>query len=180
VTDRSSAQALRKGRSPLSKAGGPGADDCALLGIGEAAARLGVSDRALRYYEQIGLLVPSGHTPGGLRRYSESDLARVRRIRELQSLLGLNLEEVRAVLANEDRLTALREEYRSAETDPERRRELLVEALEIRAQLRATVAAKISALRRFLADLDASTERSRALLAEGAPPAGEPAGGTPA
>ena len=44
-----------------------------LLGIGAAAQRLGVSERALRYYQQIGLIVPASTTPGGLRRYSESD-----------------------------------------------------------------------------------------------------------
>ncbi|MGH8921747.1 MAG: MerR family transcriptional regulator, partial [Actinomycetes bacterium] len=62
--------------------------DGPLLGIGKAAEELGVSERALRYYQQIGLLTPSGRTPGGLRRYSAADLDRVRRIRELQRLLG--------------------------------------------------------------------------------------------
>src|ERR1700722_5342834 len=82
-----------------------------LLGIGAAAARLGVSGRALRYYQQIGLIAPAGTTPGGLRRYSESDLARVARIRELQTLLGLNLDEIAVVLRNEDRLPPLRACY---------------------------------------------------------------------
>ena len=40
------------------------------LGIGAAAEKAGVSQRALRYYQQIGLLTPCGCTPGGLRRYS--------------------------------------------------------------------------------------------------------------
>lgn len=143
------------------------ADQVACLGIGEAAGRLGVSERALRYYEQIGLLAPSGHTPGGLRRYSEANLDRVRRIRELRSLLGFNLDEVRAVLANEDRLLALREEYRSSRTGASRRRELLTEALQIREGLRSTVETKIAALTDFLGELDSSTERIRALLAQG-------------
>jgi DNA-binding transcriptional MerR regulator len=88
-----------------------------LLGIGDAAARLGVSERALRYYQQLGLLTPSGRTPGGLRRYSADDLARVERIRELQLLLGFNLDEIKTVLDSEDRLVELREEYRSPTTD---------------------------------------------------------------
>src|SRR5579859_2811831 len=69
-----------------------------LLGIGAAAARSGVSERALRYYQQLGLITPSGRTPGGLRRYSQDDLARVARIRQLQTLLGLNLDEIAIVL----------------------------------------------------------------------------------
>jgi hypothetical protein len=40
------------------------------LRIGEAAARVGVSSRTLRYYEELGLLTPSGRTPGGARRYT--------------------------------------------------------------------------------------------------------------
>ena len=94
-----------------------------LLGIGAAAARAGVSERALRYYQQLGLLVPACTPPGGLRRYSEEDLARVARIRELQTLLGLNLDEIAVVLRNEDRLAQIRLSYHDERTsDAERRR----------------------------------------------------------
>src|SRR5215472_14016774 len=53
----------------------PPAEDGPLLGIGAAAARAGVSERALRYYQELGLIVPAGTTPGGLRRYSEENLS---------------------------------------------------------------------------------------------------------
>lgn len=140
------------------------AADTPLLGIGEAAARTGVSERALRYYQQLGLITPSGCTPGGLRRYSEEDLNRVAHLRELQELLGLNLEEIRAVLETEDRLAELRKEYRAEGTRAARRRELIAEGLAVRGQLRATVAAKRDALQRFLDDLDAERTRLQRLL----------------
>jgi DNA-binding transcriptional MerR regulator len=146
-----------------------------LLGIGEAASRTGVSERALRYYQQLGLITPSGCTPGGLRRYSEEDLARVARLRELQHLLGLNLEEIRTVLANDDRLTALRREYRAEETDAARRLELIAEGLEVRSELRATVDGKLKALQDFLVGLDAERDRLQRLLDDADPP--EPAPG---
>src|SRR5215469_15025126 len=79
-----------------------------LLGIGAAAERAGVSQRALRYYQQRGLITPCGSTPGGLRRYSEDDLARVARIRQLQELLGLNLDEIALVLRGEDRMAEIK------------------------------------------------------------------------
>src|SRR5262245_12962433 len=79
-----------------------------LLGIGAAAERAGVSQRALRYYQQIGLLTPCGCTPGGLRRYSEDDLARVARIRQLQELLGLDLDAIARVLNDEDRMAQIK------------------------------------------------------------------------
>jgi DNA-binding transcriptional MerR regulator len=67
------------------------------LRIGEAAARAAVSVRTLRYYEELGLLTPSAHSPGGARRYAEEDVARLARIRELKDLLGFDLDEVRTV-----------------------------------------------------------------------------------
>ncbi|MFC7326602.1 MerR family transcriptional regulator [Marinactinospora rubrisoli] len=47
--------------------------------IGEVAAKAGVSVRALRYYEEQGLLMPS-RTPAGQRSYPESAVDRVRLI----------------------------------------------------------------------------------------------------
>lgn len=135
-----------------------------LLGISKAAAECGVSERALRYYQQLGLLTPTGSTPGGLRRYSEADLARVRRIRELQSLLGLDLDEIRVVLASDDRLAAIRAEYQAASEGSARRTQLLRQALKVREELAATVDAKIAALQDFRAELGVSMDRVRSLL----------------
>jgi DNA-binding transcriptional MerR regulator len=135
-----------------------------LLGIGAAAERAGVSERALRYYQQLGLLVPAC-TPGGLRRYSEDDLARVARIRELQTLLGLNLDEIAVVLRNEDRLAQIRLSYHDERTSDEERRRLTRECLGLQESLRETVEAKRAALEGFLADLDARIHRCRDLLA---------------
>ncbi len=152
-----------------------------LLGIGEAAAATGVSERALRYWQQLGLITPTGTTPGGLRRYSEGDMARVGRLRELQELLGFGLEEIREVFDNEDRLERLRAEYHAESTDAARRRELIAEGLRVRAGLRSTVVAKIEALERFLGQLDAERERLQRILDEGEVGEARPAGaGQPA
>ena len=66
-----------------------------LLRISEAAALAGVSPRTLRYYQELGLLTPTGTTAGGARRYSEGDLGRVLRIRELQQLVVRELVQIR-------------------------------------------------------------------------------------
>jgi DNA-binding transcriptional MerR regulator len=134
-----------------------------LLGIGAAAERAGVSERALRYYQQLGLLVPAC-TPGGLRRYSEEDLARVARIRELQALLGLNLDEIAVVLRNEDRLAEIRLSYHDERTSDEDRRRLTRECLTLQESLRDTVKAKKAALEGFLNDLDFRIRKCRDLL----------------
>jgi MerR family transcriptional regulator, repressor of the yfmOP operon len=149
---------------------GPGSDgpgsDGPLLGIGAAAQQLGVSERALRYYQQLGLLVPARTTPGGLRRYSPADLARVERIRELQTLLGLNLDEIAVLLRNEDRIAQIRQTWHDERTSAEERRQLTRECLVLQESLRDTVEAKRVALESFLADLDTRIAKGRGFLAE--------------
>lgn len=149
----------------MTSATAPAASVTPLLGISRAAAECGVSERSLRYYEEIGLLRPAGKTPGGLRRYSEDDLARVRRIRELQSLVGLNLDEIRAVLATDDRIDSIRQEYRSTTATAARRRELLLELLHLRQQTMETVEAKLAGLKTFRRDVAESIRRIEDLLA---------------
>jgi DNA-binding transcriptional MerR regulator/AcrR family transcriptional regulator len=137
-----------------------------LLGIGAAAASAGVSERALRYYQQLGLLTPTACTPGGMRRYSRDDLARVARIRQLQALLGLNLDEIAVVLRNEDRLAEIRVAWHHERTSDAERRELATECLQLQQELRVTVQAKQRAIDDFLSDLDARTARTRDLLGQ--------------
>ncbi|WP_034271292.1 redox-sensitive transcriptional activator SoxR [Actinospica robiniae] len=67
------------------------------LTIGELARRAGVATSALRYYEQVGLIV-SERTAGGQRRYARAMLRRVAFIRAAQQV-GLTLDEVGASLA---------------------------------------------------------------------------------
>ncbi len=155
----------RRAANTAPATGSPLAADEPLLGIGAAAARAGVSERALRYYQQLGLLVPACTTPGGLRRYSEEDLARVARIRELQALLGFNLDEIAVVLHNEDRLAQIRLSYHDERTSDSERRRLVGECLSLQESLRATVETKRAALEGFLADLDARIRKCRDLLA---------------
>ena len=150
-----------------------------LLRIGEAALRLGVSERALRYYEEIGLVVPTHRSPGGNRRYGEADLARVRRIRELQDLMGLNLDEIRTVLSTEDQLESLRAQWRASDAAGDRRR-LLDEGIALTEPLRARVEAKRARLGAFLEELDERVARYRGLLAElGETPDAAPGDGEP-
>jgi DNA-binding transcriptional MerR regulator len=139
--------------------------DAQLLGIGAAAARAGVSERALRYYQELGLIVPTSTTPGGLRRYSEENLARVARIRELQTVLGLNLDEIAIVLRNEDRLAQIRRTYHDERTSDDERVRLTREYLVLLERLRTTVEGKRLALDSFLADLEARIGRAKDVLA---------------
>ncbi|MEU1351472.1 MerR family transcriptional regulator [Streptomyces sp. NPDC005775] len=68
--------------------------------IGEIAALVGLTPRAVRHYHQIGLLAEPARRANGYRSYTVRDavlLARIRRLTEL----GLGLDEVREVLAGD-------------------------------------------------------------------------------
>jgi len=69
------------------------------LSAGEAAAQLGVSAKALRLYEERGLLIP-GRTAAGWRAYGPADMARGRDIVALRAL-GLSVAQVGRVLGGD-------------------------------------------------------------------------------
>jgi MerR family copper efflux transcriptional regulator len=69
--------------------------------ISEAARRAGTTPRALRWYEQHGLLTPR-RSPGGYRDYDTGAVQRVRNIRELLAM-GFTLTDVTAFVDLLDR-----------------------------------------------------------------------------
>ena len=79
-----------------------------VFAISVAARMVRMEIQNLRVYERRGLLEPT-RTPGGTRLYSEADVARLHRIRDLLAD-GLNLAGVARVLALEDRVARLERE----------------------------------------------------------------------
>jgi len=86
------------------------------LQIGEVAARTGLSLRTIRYYDEMGLVVPSERTPGGFRLYAEAEVARLELIMQMKPL-GFTLDQMRDLLGVVDGL-------RSAVTTPAERTRL--------------------------------------------------------
>jgi MerR family transcriptional regulator/heat shock protein HspR len=82
-------------------------DDRALYVISVAAELAGVHPQTLRIYERKGLLSPA-RTSGRKRRYSDRDIALLRRIQQLTND-GVSLAGVHRVLALEEELAAARE-----------------------------------------------------------------------
>ena len=82
-------------------------DDRPRYMISVAADLVGMHPQTLRIYETKGLVRPR-RTPGNTRLYSESDLARLRRIQQLTTEIGLNLAGVERVLELEDEVSRLR------------------------------------------------------------------------
>ncbi|MFG2527387.1 MerR family transcriptional regulator [Streptomyces sp. NPDC048516] len=128
--------------------------------IGDAAVAAGMTPRALRYYEQQGL-VTARRTPSGHRVYDAEDIRRLRAVRALRDA-GLTVGDVRAFAhllhtMPADGVPDL------IPRDPGSGRCPAMEAV----------------ARRRLADLDARIERLSQLRARLAARLGEPVGGAP-
>jgi DNA-binding transcriptional MerR regulator len=100
-----------------------------LLRIHEVGRRLGLTPRAIRYYEEIGLLTPAGRTEGDHRLFSQADVERLQTIKSLRDDAGFSLADIGALLADEDERAARRVAYHGT-TDVQQRRGLLVEELD--------------------------------------------------
>ncbi|KAA6214783.1 MerR family transcriptional regulator [Streptomyces albofaciens JCM 4342] len=69
--------------------------------VGQVAGFAGVTVRTLHHYDEIGLLVPSGRSHAGHRRYDDTDLDRLQQIMFYREL-GFPLDEVAALLDDPD------------------------------------------------------------------------------
>jgi DNA-binding transcriptional MerR regulator len=97
-----------------------------LLRIQEVAAETGLTTRAIRYYEEVGLLAPAARSDGDYRLFDESDLERLRFIRELREEAGFSLGQIGQLLEDEAARASNRARYRASD-DPGERRAILAE-----------------------------------------------------
>jgi MerR family transcriptional regulator, repressor of the yfmOP operon len=136
------------------------------LRIGELARLAGTTPRTVRYYEEIGLLPAADERETGAHRtYTEAELERLQEILRLKHLLGLSLDELKAVVAAEEARTALRAEYRATE-DPAERRRILEEGLgHLDAQL-TLVRRRVAELQTLERELAERRARNRRKMAE--------------
>lgn len=85
-----------------------------MVKIGEVARRVGLSMRTVRYYEEVGLVTPSGRTEGHFRLYTDSDVATLRLVRSMKPL-GFSLDEMRDLLGLRARVASGHASQRSVE-----------------------------------------------------------------
>jgi DNA-binding transcriptional MerR regulator len=139
-----------------------------ILRIGEVAKLTGLTPRTLRYWEEQGLISPSAYRGRGERLYSPTDMARVTRIKDLQELLGFSLAEVRVVLDTEDidALDRVRSEYRWGDSPPERRRDLLDEAIDANQKLLDRLDTTLARIGRFRDERAAKSIRLQEVRAQ--------------
>ena len=124
-----------------------------LLRINEVAAETGLTTRAIRYYEEIGLLAPAARSDGDYRLYDASDLDRLQFIRSLRDDAGFSLAQIGQLLEDDAARERNRERYRQT-GDPDERRALVVES-------RARTAHQIEILETKAARLEQMIENAR-------------------
>ncbi len=76
-----------------------------LFQIGAVAERVELSLRTIRFYDEVGIVVPSARSAGGFRLYTEADIDRLIQVKAMKPL-GFSLEETRELMDLRDRLAA--------------------------------------------------------------------------
>ena len=69
--------------------------------IGEAARRADLNPKTIRFYEEIGLIAPTGRTTSGYRLFDDEAVSRLGFIKKAQAL-GFTLTEIGEILALRD------------------------------------------------------------------------------
>jgi MerR family transcriptional regulator, repressor of the yfmOP operon len=128
--------------------------------IEQVSARTGLTKRTLRYYEEVGLLPPTGRTEGNYRRYNEDDIQRLERIKKLRDLLGFSLADIRELLNADDERGQIQVAYQN-ETEIAAKIAQLDRAVElIRSQL-YLIEQKMEGLEQMRAGLLSKLERHK-------------------
>lgn len=126
-----------------------------LLKIQEVAAETGLTTRAIRYYEEMGLLEPAARSGGAYRLYDDSDLERLRTIKELRDDAGFSLAQIGQLLEDEAARERNRKLFRTTQ-DPAERRAILEDARDRVDRQIETLEAKAG---RLAGMIDAARER---------------------
>lgn len=97
--------------------------------IDDVAKVCGLTKRAIRYYEEIGLIPQPERSDGGFRLYTDQHIERLKQIINVRDVLGFSLQEVQEYISISDTFEERRLEYRAAKetSDSEKTREKLTE-----------------------------------------------------
>ncbi|HEY7976110.1 MAG TPA: MerR family transcriptional regulator [Ktedonobacterales bacterium] len=145
------------------------------LRIDEVARRTNLTKRTLRYYEELGLLEPAQRSDGNYRLYSESDVRTLEHIKAMRDLLGLELKEIRELVAAELERERIREQWQ-ADSNPEwrlsalddvervarRELELLEERLAGLEEMRRTLLERMERYQRLRGEMRTQIQAARA------------------
>jgi len=133
----------------------------------DVARLVGTTPRTIRYYEEIGLIPEAPTRPsGGHRVYTQAEVERLAEVMRLKELLGVSLDELKTLLTAEEARAEVRAQLRRDDVDPQRRQQLLEEALgHIDRQLEL-VRHRSTELGKLERELSETRKRARRMLRE--------------
>jgi DNA-binding transcriptional MerR regulator len=133
--------------------------------IGEVAAATGLTQRTIRYYEELGLLPAPERTEGDFRLYTAQDVRRLSEIARLKELLGMSLAEIKQIVEADEAREQLKSEYRAA-GDSKTRLEVLRQTEQLTASQIDILDRKMSQMSEMKAELRERLVRCRSQIAE--------------
>lgn len=137
-----------------------------LYKIGEVADEVGITQRTIRYYEELGLLgADRARLKGSHRLFTEADIARLRELVRLRNLLGLSLDELTELAEAAQVNECLRVRWETSTEDAERAEIIQAAIPNVERQLEL-VRARQRSLSEFEAELTAKLARMRERLAD--------------
>ena len=135
------------------------------LRIDEVARRTGLTKRTLRYYEELGLLAPAQRSEGNYRLYSEADIHVLEQIIAMRDLLGLELKEIREMVAAELERERIKAQW-LRDADPARRLRALDAAEQVTHRQLALLEEKLAGMERMRQTLEERLTKYSAVRAE--------------
>ncbi len=135
------------------------------LRIDEVARRTGLTKRTLRYYEELGLLAPAQRSEGNYRLYSEADIHVLEQIIAMRDLLGLELKEIREMVAAEMERERIKAQWRQ-DADPARRLRALDAAEQVTNRQLALLEEKLAGMERMRQTLEERLTKYTTVRAE--------------
>ncbi len=139
------------------------------LRIGAVAEQVGLSARAIRYYEELGLLDQQGpqdaRAKGRHRQFTQADVERLRELIRLRDLLGLSLEELKQLAEAAQVSQCLRQHWQTSTEARARARIVRAAIPNVQRQL-DLVRGRQSQLADFATELENKLEQLTALLSE--------------
>jgi DNA-binding transcriptional MerR regulator len=132
-----------------------------LYKIGEVADEVGITQRTIRYYEELGLLgADPARLKGSHRLFTDADVARLRELIRLRDLLGLSLDELTQLAEAAQVNQGLRARWQTSTGDAERAEIIEAAIPNVERQLEL-VHARQRSLAEFEAELTAKLAQMR-------------------
>ncbi|MFC5402525.1 MerR family transcriptional regulator [Cohnella soli] len=126
--------------------------------IDDVAKACGLTKRTIRYYEEIGILMPPERSEGGMRLYTQQHIDRLNQIIKARDVLGYTLQEIQDFVAIREEMYGRRNVYK--ETGDEAAKKLeLIEIKRVVAKQLEMIDQKLQTMTEFRKEIDEIYQR---------------------